>query len=158
MKIDVETILKNIEDFLKEKLNDKIQAINLEKNDGITLKGIDPGAFIFQSLDEFPVNFNPVLYFGIESVDTQAEYGATAKTIKIEISVILSDSYDRTLFSRLFRYQRAIEETFVENYVTINRMREKVKVTSLEPIAFKVQNSTSEFKAIGVIIELNLFT
>jgi hypothetical protein len=37
-------------------------------------------------------------------------------------------------------------------------MREKVKVTSLEPVAFKVQNSTSEFKAIGVMIEISLFT
>lgn len=157
-KLDVETVIKNIELTLKEKLNNKLLEIDAEKADGITLRPVDPKAFIIQSLDEFPVNYDPALFLGIESINTVGEYSATAKTIRIEVSAILSDPQDGTIFSRLFRYQRAMEETFLESYFTIKNMREKVRVTSLEPVAFKVQNSTTEFKAIGVIIELSLFT
>ncbi len=157
-KLDVETVIKNIELTLKEKLNLKLIEITTEKNDGITLRPVDDKAYIIQSLDEFPVNFDPALFIGIESINTVGEYSATSKTIRIEVSVILSDPQDGKNFSRLFRYQRAMEETFLESYFTIKNMREKVKVTSLEPVAFKVLNSTTEFKAIGVIIELSLFT
>lgn len=157
-KLDVETVLKNIELSLKEKLNGKILAIDAEKADGIVLRPVDDSAYIIQSLDEFTDNFDPALYLGIESINTVGEYSGTAKTIRVEASVIVADPQDGTIFSRLFRYQRALEETFLENYFTIKNMREKVKVTSLEPVAFRVQNSTSELKAIGVIIELNVFS
>lgn len=158
MKLDVEVILKNIKETLLDKLNTKLLEIDTEKNDGIVLSPVDPGAYILQSLDEFPVNFDPALFYGIESIETVGEYSATHKKMKIEISVILADPQDGSIFSRLFRYQRAMEETFLESYFTIKNMREKVKVTSLEPVAFRVQNSTSEFKAIGVMIEISLFT
>jgi hypothetical protein len=158
MKLDVEVILKNIKETLLEKLNPKLLEIEADKGDGIVLKPIDPGAYILQSLDEFPINYDPALFYGIESIETVGEYSSTHKSIKVEISFIIADPQDGTIFSRLFRYQRALEETFLESYFTIKNMREKVKVTSLEPVAFKVQNSTSEFKAIGVMIEISLFT
>lgn len=157
-KLDVEQIIKNIGLSLKEKLNTHILAIDAEKADGIVLRPVDDAAYIVQSLDEFSANFDPTLYLGIESINTVGEYSATMKTIKVEVSLIVADPQDGTIFSRLFRYQRALEETFLESYFTIKNMREKVKVTSLEPVAFRVQNSTTELKAIGIIIELNVFS
>jgi hypothetical protein len=158
VKVDIEVVLKNLKDTLVDNLNTKLAEIDAEKNDGITLKQIQSGAYILQSLDEFPVNFDPALYYGVESVATSSEYGASAKNLRLEVTVILADPQDGSVYSRLFRYQRALEEIFTSNYPRLKKMYDKVKVTGLEPIAFRVQNQTTEFKAIGIILELDLFT
>ena len=110
-----------------------------------------------QSLDESVANYDPTIFYGVESSPSVSQYGATSKTVNVEVSVIIADSQDKNIYKRLFRYQRAIEEVINENYVQL-KLGSKFKIMSLEPIGFKVNNSTSEFKAIGVIIEAEIFT
>lgn len=158
MNIDIEVVLAKVEATLRAKFNDHINAINADKNDGIVLKNVSDKAYIFQSLDEKVANYNPFVYYGIDSTPTTGTYMALAKTLKIEVSVILADQEDGALFKKILRYQKALENLFTSEIFPIQGLNEKVVITSLEPVSFKLQNSTSEFKAIGVIIELELFS
>lgn len=157
MKLDVECILENIEIFLKEKLNDKISAIDLEKNSGWNTELVDENAFIFQSLDNLPVNFDPILFYGISKVEGESIHSANAEIYSIEISIIKADDESKTIGKKLLRYNRALKEIFQENCFKIGNVRPKIKVSSLQPISFQLQNSSNQFKAIGIEIELSIF-
>lgn len=157
MKYDIECFLDNLEQFLKDNLNNKIQEIDAEKNSGWSTELVDEKAYIFQSLDNLPVNFDPILFYGVSSVESQGIHGATAKNYRIEVSVIKSDSESKTIGKKLLRYQRAFEELFEENCFIINNVRPKITITSLQPISFQLQNSSDQFKAIGIEIEHSIF-
>lgn len=162
-KFDLECLIDNIEQFLKDNLNDAIQAIDNEKNDGLAIDDqivtelVDPDAYIFQSLDNLPVNFDPILFFGISSLPGKSVPGASAKIPTIEISVIKADDESKTIGKKLLRYGRALEEIFEKNYFKINNVRPKIEISSLQPISFKMQNSSNQFKAIGIEIETSIF-
>lgn len=156
-KMDVECFLDQVEIFLKDKLNDKIAEIDAEKNSGWTTEPVDPESYIFQSLDELASNFDPILFYGISSVEGESIESANGKTYAIEISVIKTDDESKTIGRKLLRYQRALEEIFQENYVKINSVRQKIKVSSLQPISFQTQNSSNRFKAIGIEIEFSIY-
>lgn len=157
MKIDIEYYLDQVESFVKANLNNKLSEIDTEKNDGITLKPINDKAVVFQTLNAFPVNFDPVLFYGIDSVQGESIESANEETYQIEISIILADKADKATEKKLLRYHRALKEIFQENYFKIGNTREKVRVTSLSPISFTLQNTTNPFRAIGVRIEVSLF-
>ena len=156
-KFDVECFVDNLEIFLKDKLNPQIALIDAEKNSGWTTSPVNEKAYVFQSLDNLPVNFDPILFYGIAQIPSTGIGPATAKTLIIEISVIVADSNSKTIGKKLLRYQRALEEIFEENFYKINNVRPKIEVSSLQPISFKLQNSSNQFKAIGVEIELSIF-
>ena len=158
-----------IEDFLnqalclvKNNINQELSKIDLER-DGDTkpfiLKPIDlDDGIVFQSMNNLPVNFDPILYYGVDQVTTIGDLeSATGETWEVEFSIILSDPQDRTADKRILRYQRALKEIFLKNYVKINNMRQKVRVKSLNPVAFTLQNTSNEFRAIGIIVETTLF-
>lgn len=156
-KMDAELFIDNLEIFLKEKLNDRIAAIDAEKNSDFTTELVDPKAYIFQGLDSMPVNFDPILFYGISKVESDSIHSANAETYTIEISIIKADSNSATVGKKLLRYNRALKEIFQENCFKINNVRPKIKVTSLQPISFQLQNSSDLFKAIGIEIELSIF-
>ena len=153
-----------IEDFLncsialvKEKINTKLAEIDTERGD-FTLKPIDlENGIVFQSLNNLPVNFDPILFYGIDQISTDSIESASGETWEVEFSIILSDPQDRTADKRILRYQRALKEIFLNDYVKINNMRQKVKVKSLNPVSFLLQNSSNEIRAIGIIVETTLF-
>jgi len=157
MKFDLECFLDNLEQFLKDKLNDRLIAIDAEKNSGWTTELVDPEAYVFQSLDNMPVNFDPILFYGVSQMPSKGIGPATAKNPKIEISVIKADDEVKTIGKKLLRYQRALEEIFEENFYKINNVRPKIEISSLQPISFKMQNSGEQFRAIGIEIELSIF-
>ena len=157
MKFDLECFFDNLEQFLKDNLNTRINAIDVEKNSGWTTENVDPEAYVFQSLDNLPVNFDPILFYGISQMPSKGIGPATAKNPRIEISVIKTDDESKTIGKKLLRYQRALEEIFEENFYKINNVRPKIEVSSLQPISFQMQNSSNQFKAIGIEIELSIF-
>ena len=156
-KLDLECWIDQIEAFLKNHLNDKIVEIDTEKNSGWTTEPVDPESYVFQSLDEMPVNFDPILFFGVSSIEGEGIESATSKICKVEVSVIKTDDESKTIGKKLLRYQRALQEIFQENYVKINSVRQKIRVSSLQPISFEMQNSSNRFKAIGIEIEFSIF-
>jgi len=157
MKFDIECFIDNMEQHIKNKINDKIIEIDTEKGSTFTTEPINEKAYIFQSLDNMPVNFDPILFYGISQVPSKSITGATAKMYKVEISVIKADSESKTIGKKLLRYQRALEEIFEENFYKINNVRPKIEVSSLQPISFRLQNSSNQFKAIGIEIEFSIF-
>ena len=163
MKFDLECFFDNLELFLKDKLNPQIVLIDAEKNankaiaDQWTTEPVDNEAYVYQSLDQMPVNFDPILYYGISQMPSNGIGPATAKNPIIEISIIKTDDESKTIGRKLLRYQRALEEIFEENFYKINSVRPKIEVSSLQPVAFKDQNSSNRFKAIGIEIELSIF-
>lgn len=158
MKTYIEDFLNCAVGLVKEKINDKLTEIDNERND-FELKKIDlDNGIIFQSMNNFPVNFDPILYYGADNVTQIGEVeSASGESWEIEFSIVLSDPQDRTVTNRIFRYQRALKEIFLENYIKMNNMRTKVRVRSLNPVAFTLQNSSNEYRAIGIIIETTLF-
>jgi len=157
MKFDVECFLDNMEQHIKDNLNDRLASIDAEKSSTWTTEPVNEKAYVFQSLDNMPVNFDPILFYGIAQVPSKSIPGATAKNYKIEISVIKSDSESKTIGKKLLRYQRALEEIFEENFYKINNVRPKIEVSSLQPISFRLQNSSNQFKAIGIEISFSIF-
>lgn len=157
MKQDLEFTLDKILETLKAKINPKLLEIDADKNDGIVLKPVDDIAYMFQSLDDNVTNFDPSIYYGIEACPTEGIHGAVNKSPRVEITFILADSQDKEIHKRLLRYQRCLEEIFTDEIHPIIGTKDKIKLTSLEPITFKAQNATTESKAIGVMIELELF-
>lgn len=156
-KFDLECFLDNLEEHIKNKLNDKIDEIDTEKDSGWTTEHVDPDAYIFQSLDNMPVNFDPILFYGVSKMPSKGIGPATAKNPQIEISVIKTDDDSKTIGKKLLRYQRALEEIFEENFYKINSVRPKIEISSLQPISFRLQNSGEQFRAIGIEIELSIF-
>lgn len=156
-KFDMECLVDNIEIFLKAHLNDRIQAIDAEKNNGITTELVDSEAYIYQSLDNLPVNFDPILFYGISDLGGKSVPGAAAKIPKIEISIIKADDDSKDIGRKLLRYGRALEEIFEKNYFKIGNVRPKIEISSLQPISFRTQNSSNQFKAIGIEIETSIF-
>lgn len=167
MKFDLECFVDSVEVFLKSKLNDRILLIDAEKNlnkpveDHIITEAVNECAYVFQSLDNLALNFDPILFYGVAQVPSKGIGPATAKNPKIEISVIKQDSSlgeeNKVIGKQLLRYQRALEEIFEENFYKINSVRPKIEVSSLQPISFQMQNSSDQFKAIGIEIEIFIF-
>lgn len=156
-KLDIECFLDQTLAFLRANLNDKIAAIDLEKNDAITTPPIPDEAYIFQSLDEGVQNYDPFIFYGISRVEGEAIDSANSELWSVEITVIKTDSDSKIVTRQLLRYGRALKEIFQENYYKINSVRQKLRVSSLEPISFSSQNSSNRFKAIGVEIEFSTF-
>ena len=156
--IYIEDFLEQVICLVKDNINQELEKIDLERGDFV-LKPVDlENAIVFQSLNNLPVNFDPILFYGIDQVQSIGDIeSASGENWEIEFSFILSDPQDRTADKRLLRYQRALKSVFLNNYVKIKNMRQKVRVRSLNPVAFTLNNSSNEFRAIGIIVETTLF-
>lgn len=147
-KYDTEEFLRDIETFLKTKLNDAILAMNVEKPD-MVLKTVSDNAYIFQTLDNKVVNHSPSIFYYIDDIQSEGIDSATSEEVSIEVVVILSDTKDGLLPYRLLRYLRVLKDLFNLNFNKVH-FSKKVKVESLVPITFALQNSTNYVHAIGV--------
>lgn len=147
-KYDLETFVKDIETVLKADLNTYIIAINTEKADW-NLSLIDAKAYIFQSLDDKVINFSPCVFYYVDDIVSTGIGPATMEEISVEIVVILSDTKDGKTYFRLLRYLRALKELFNAKFNAI-QSHKKIKIDSLVPIQFALQNSSNFVHAIGI--------
>jgi hypothetical protein len=154
-RYDAESLLSDIETFLKANLNTKISAITTEKNDGITLRTVDSGAYFFQVLDDKIANFNPIVVYGLTDWQSDGIGPANAEKVAIEIAIILTDdSQDANIGKKMLRYHRALTELFNENWAKI-RSSLKLKITSLPPITIGL-NGQENARAVGIRVEADL--
>lgn len=158
-KYDIESLLLDIETLLKNNLNNKITAINSEKNDSIVLAQIDSNAYFMQSLDGPEVNYNPFIFYGIEAISdeaTGANFSFTPMRLSIAVALVMEDSgLDVNISRRMFRYQRAIKEIFEEGFDSIPEGI-KLTVQSQVPIELSLLNDSYKHKAIGVTIKADM--
>ena len=122
--------------------------MNVEKPD-MVLKTVSDNAYIFQTLDNKVVNHSPSIFYYIDDIQSEGIDSATSEEVSIEVVVILSDTKDGLLPYRLLRYLRVLKDLFNLNFNTVH-FSKKVKVESLVPITFALQNSTNYVHAIGV--------
>jgi hypothetical protein len=153
---DIETVLDDIETFLKANLNTQIAALNTEKADSITLDTVASDAYILQSLNNTVTNFNPWVFYGIETTKSDGKGPSTAVTYVINVIIALTDNgNDTNIGRRMLRYSRVLKDLFETNWRIISD-RLTFTVESLEPISFKLQNNTASYMAVGVQLETTL--
>lgn len=157
MKYDLENILDDVKTCMTTYLNTKIVAINTEKNDTITLKQVPAEGYFMQTLDERYSNFNPFVFFGISAgIEAEGIGPAVSKVIPIFITIINFDQNEADIARRYLRYNRALEEIFLENWDKISNNGTKIKVRSPVPIDFTLLNNSDPFRAIGTELEVTV--
>jgi len=150
MTYDVETLLTDIETFLKANLPTQIAAINLEKNDTIALRNVDNNAYFYQTMNEKIEAYDPFLYLGVSNIATDGIGPHTSKTVTIQVIIALSDrNGDNTIVKRIFRYARALEDLFHGKWNTFSNSQ-KLEINSLAPVTLDLLNSSEFHKAGGV--------
>lgn len=157
-RYDIETFCSDLDTFLKANLNAKLLQLDSEKNDGITLLPVGASSYFFQTLNDTVTNYNPFIYYGVDQVQTEGIGPATRRAYSIDIVLCFTDSggdAPGVVAKRLFRYSRALEEIFLENWRSIGSAP-KIKLQSLAPVSFKFLNSSDEYRAIGVTLDFTM--
>lgn len=118
-----------------------------------TLAPIAADAYYRQSWSEKILNNSPGVFYGIEEVQTLNSGGATAKSYKIFVDVVLVDSgQTNDSSSRICRYTRALEELFTANFAPAVAQG-KLTITEERPMSFRLQtDSDEEIKIAGISI------
>lgn len=154
---DLEDLLDDVEQVLKDNFNTKLGQIDTEKNDSIVLAPVssDEGYFL-QTLDGRIANANPIIYYSVADIESVGKGPATGNIYQIEVVLMLRDAIDESnIGKRMFRYSRALKEVFEEQWATIgNGIR--LKILSLVPIAFTELNTSQPYRAVGVRLEAGL--
>lgn len=147
-RYDTESFLIDVESTMKNNLNNLITALNTEKGD-FNLDLVDDKAYIFQTLNDEVVNFNPAVFYYIDDIRSEGIDSATSEEIVVEVTIIMSDTQDGNMQYKLLRYLRVLKELFNTHFNKVHYSK-KVIVESLVPINFKTQNSSNYLHAIGV--------
>lgn len=155
MNYDIDSWIADFDAFLKANLNSKITALNSEKGDAPQLLTLDSNAFFFQTMNDAVANFDPFVFYGISDVESVATGPGIIERYLIDLIVVVVDTaQDLLIGKRLLRYNRAFKELLTSNYDKIGDGK-KIKVTSLVPVSFKLANSSNEYRAIGVTLEVH---
>lgn len=150
---DLEDLLDDLEEIFVDNLNDKILAISTEKGDGITIPPIDPSGYVQQSLNDRALNLNNFLLYGVTNISTSGVNGMTSNLYSLSIIVGLADDgNDKTVLSKMYRYQRALREVIEEHANDLPPG--KMTVSSGIPDDFKALNTNNTFRVIGIFIEI----
>lgn len=157
-KYDIESFMADVEAFLKANLNTKITAINSEKNDTITLPSIPDEGYFLQTLNDTVTNYNPFIFFGVDSVETEGTGPANKDAYSVDVILCFADQgadAPGAVAKKLYRFSRVLGDLFKENYDRIGRAG-KIKVKSLSPVSFKFLNSSDDYRAVGVTLDFTL--
>jgi hypothetical protein len=157
-KYDLERLLADIEALMVANLNTKLAAINTEKNDAITLKEVSSDAYFFQGMNSKQANYNPFVIYSIEDIQSSAMEGLTIQSAVIQIALVLEDKGEDTgpnVMKRMLRYQRALEEIFEENFQLIEN-GVKLKVQSLMPGLFALEDSSEFYRVVGINLSASI--
>lgn len=155
MKYDIEQFMTELEQFLKDNLNNKIAAVNAEKGD-FSIDTISDDAYFLQTWNDKIANFNPVVFFGVDSVRSESNGPAVKKIYGVSVIIVFEDSgEDLNTPKKLYRYSRCLEEIFKENW---DKMKNsvKIKIESMVPVSFQLVNSSNFHRAIGITLDFTL--
>jgi len=154
-KQDFEDILDSVKAIMVAKLTAKLTQIDTAKNDGITLVPVSEKAYFLQSLDEEVANFDPFIAYGIADIESTSVGPKVAEKIFISIVIVLADNGVNDINRKMFRYSRALKEIFQENW-QIHDSSSKINVTRSTVVPFESLDSSAQYKAIGIELEVNL--
>lgn len=154
-KYDIEAAIADIVSYLQSNLNAQITAVSTDKGDGVSLPLIDANAYFVHGLDEKALTFDPFVVIAIDDVKSVGEGPMTSKKYDVHAVIVLANRQDGLTLPRMLRYQRALEELFEAGWDKI-RIGNKLKVQSLVPIALRLFDSSSDYRAVGLSLEVNL--
>lgn len=154
-KNDLETIYRNIETILRANLNACITAITAEKADSITLELIDDEAYLFQSMNDSVLNFDPWVFYSEDSTATTGLGPTGADEFSVGVLIIKQYQNSTDEMFKLLRYRRALKECFQAKWDKINPCG-KVILSNISPVPFELANSNSPHILIGVELQGSL--
>ena len=150
MAEDIETVLDDIETFLKANLNTQIATLNSEKSDSITLADIGSDAYLLQKLNNQFSNFKQFIFYGLARTSAEGVGPATIRKLSFSVIIIVAeDENSQDIVKRMLRYGRVLKDLFEKNYNKISK-RVIFKIDLMEPVSFKLKELTAEYNAVGV--------
>ena len=155
MKQDIESIYFKLIENIKSNINDKIDAINVEKEDCV-LKNIDERAWIIGSLDDRIKSFNTFVFTFIDSVTSTAQGNMISKNAVFEFDIVVSESEDGLDYVRVLRYHRVLEECMRAAWDNVCKGYDRATINLLNPIDIKLYDSTTMHKVVGIQVEFAL--
>ena len=163
-KYDIETLCSDIQTNLIPYLNNKISAINSEKNAGLVvsdptyfaLDSIPSNAIIFNSLDDNAANFKDFVFYFVDSVQSENAGPVLAQKITLEIALFIYDRADLFIQQRTLRALRALFETASDLWSVVGRGVDRPEVIALTPIDLQLNNSSYYHKIVAVRLEFSI--
>jgi hypothetical protein len=156
MKFDLEKLLVSIESYFKANLNAKINQINSEKNDQIALELINSGAFIMWSNETVNKSYDRFILIQPLDVVSTVNGPYVSEQYSIEVLMFLQENYNRIdSWKEVLRYWRAIKEVALESWDEVS-IGIQGDVTSLAPISFSDNQSSTPLKVFGVRIDFTI--
>lgn len=153
---DVEALMNDIKAFLQSKLNAQLLIIDAEKADGLTLAPVDNAAYFWNWMGDEVANYNPFVFYGIDSEQPASVGAGTVRNFTIQVFVVLTDSQnDPEIMRRMYRYQRALFQIFEKNWSTIGR-GVNFEITGLLPFVFSLFQAQNAHRGIGIQLTASL--
>jgi hypothetical protein len=160
---DVERLLTDLKDILTTKLNAKLTDISNEKTTlGVPLDlpqiGVD--GFFFQTWDDAILNQKVGILYGLKESIADGAWSSTAEKVTLFVEVYypnpMNEKDDGSGVRRILRYTRALKEIMQENFDE-NEIRSKIKVKTIAPLSFRLEQDTSaDIKVGGIELETAL--
>lgn len=159
MAYDIEGFLSDLKACLVANLNTKLASIDSEKGDGITLAQVNSGAYILQDVSGGVPVHNPFLVYGEADDPVTESLGPTSAvkyTVFVELALADPGHEGDAIKNRLLRYRRALMEVVSENWDSIGRMKQKVRLKGTSPTPWFNEDGKIGGRAIGLEIEVTL--
>ena len=151
---DVEDVENRIIGVIQDNLGTKIADINAEKGDTLLIE-IPIDSYI-TTFNESVNNKKSFVFYGVDSIDTLPIGSATKQTINMFVFVFFSElNRQDENRKKSFRYSRAFKE-IVEGKSNSFGPLSQIKITSIAPSDFQLNENSPLYKIGGVIIEVDL--
>ena len=158
MTFDVEEFRDYFLNMIKDNIDAKIDEINADKNDSITLSKPDAAHFIADINDQ-ALAFDPFIHYGFSEIKTGSQAGSVQWTPSMFFAFyFLSREEADVAESKVLRYTRAMTE-IVAAKVTDNAMISAVEILPLPPsIVIFDDMDGAEYKVGAIEIKGSFFT
>lgn len=151
MILDTESICDKLKQHVQASLNAEVDKINQEKNDDITLDHVSSDAYFFESLNDEAHNFDPFIFYFVDSTTSEVRGPSFAKAINLEFDLMLVDNGDSHISRKLLRYTRVMESVLSQSFNKVMPTN-NAELETLDAIDVKLRNSSKIHKAIGTRI------
>lgn len=153
---DIENFIDQFTSELKTRLNQKITAINTQKNEQL-LPQIPADAFLFGSLDDQAHNWNDFVFTFVDGIDTQVSGPRYSEDYTIEIDLFIYDRQDKRVQQRILRAQKALRMAVVECWERVGIGIDRATIESLDAIDVQLPNSSYYHKVVGMKLKFGIF-
>ena len=150
---DKEDLLFDVVQSFKDNFDTEIAAVNTLKGDSV-LDTIPAAAYFVQEAGEESFNFNPFVFFYVSIPNSESIESSSMDNFTITVLVVFQDEANTgfEMVRKLLRYQRAMKAV-IENNFAINAGSNRIKVSGIEPVFLKDQDSANMTKTCGIEIQ-----